>query len=80
MSLRFSEMNCNAQCRHCNRFMEGNFSGYRKGLIKKIGENKVTYIEASQHITCKKSNFELEAIAKHYKKEIKNFEYQIKKY
>ena len=30
MSLRFSELNCNAQCRHCNRFMEGNFSDYRK--------------------------------------------------
>lgn len=24
MNTRFDEMNCNAQCRHCNRFMEGN--------------------------------------------------------
>ena len=27
MSTRFDEMNCNAQCRKCNRFMEGNMSG-----------------------------------------------------
>ncbi len=51
MSLRFSEMNCNAQCRHCNRIMEGNFSGYLIGLIKKIGENNVVYFEAAKNVT-----------------------------
>ena len=33
MGTRYSERNCNAQCRHCNRFMEGNIQNYRKGLI-----------------------------------------------
>ena len=28
MSTRFSEKNCNAQCRSCNRFDEGNMQGY----------------------------------------------------
>ena len=78
MSLRFSELNCNAQCRKCNRFMEGNFSGYRQGLIKKIGEQKVILLEAQKNVTNKISNFELEILAKHYKSETKKFQYQIK--
>lgn len=41
MSTRFSEKNCNAQCRSCNRFDEGNMQGYRRGLILKYGEPAV---------------------------------------
>lgn len=78
MSLRFSELNCNAQCRKCNRFMEGNFSGYRQGLIKKIGEQKVLFLEAQKNAINKLGNFELELLAKHYKAETKKFKYQIK--
>jgi hypothetical protein len=78
MSLRFSELNCNAQCRKCNRFMEGNNSGYRQGLIQKIGEQKVVLLEAQKYVENKMTNFELEIIAKHYKEETKKFKYQIK--
>ena len=78
MSLRFSELNCNSQCRHCNRFQEGNIQDYRKGLIEKIGETKVLLLEATKHITNKISNFELELLTKHYKAETKKFKYQIK--
>lgn len=78
MSLRFSEQNCNAQCRHCNRFMEGNIQSYRQGLIDKIGLAKVELLDAMKYQTNKTSTFELEAIAQHYKKEIKKFQYQIK--
>lgn len=78
MSLRFSELNCNAQCRHCNRFMEGNLQDYRKGLIQKIGEQKVLLLEAQKNLTNKISSFELELLAKHYKEETKKFQYQIK--
>ena len=58
--------------------MEGNFSGYRQGLIKKIGEQKVLLLEAQKNITNKITNFELEILAKHYKAETKKFQYQIK--
>ena len=78
MSLRFSEQNCNAQCRHCNRFQEGNIQDYRKGLINKIGETKVLLLEAQKNVTNKVTNFELELLAKHYKAETKKFKYQIK--
>lgn len=71
MSLRFSEKNCNAQCRSCNRFDEGNIQGYRRGLIAKYGEPTVILLEATKNETNKLSVFELEAMADHYRKEVK---------
>lgn len=67
MSTRFDEMNCNAQCRHCNRFMEGNIQNYRKGLIAKYGEQRVILLEAKQGISRKFSDFEYEQLIKYYK-------------
>ena len=71
MATRYSELNCNAQCRKCNRFDEGNSVGYRKGLIEKIGEDKVILLEAMKNTTHKLSTTELQMIAKHYKEEIR---------
>ena len=69
MSTRFDEMNCNAQCRKCNRYMEGNIQGYRRGLIAKYGEQKVLMLEAKQYNTRKYESFELNALVKYYRKE-----------
>ena len=71
MSTRFSEVNCNAQCRNCNRFDEGNMSGYRAGLVRKHGETKVLLLESQKHEVRKYSDFEYEALICHYKTEIK---------
>ena len=71
MATRFSELNCNAQCRKCNRFDEGNASGYRKGLIEKIGLEKVELLEAMRYTTHKLSEVELMALEKHYKERVK---------
>lgn len=78
MSLRFSELNCHAQCRHCNRFREGNIQDYRKNLIQKIGEQKVDLLEAMKNTTNKIHTFEIELLAKHYQEETRKFQYQIK--
>lgn len=67
MGTRFDEMNCNAQCRHCNRFMEGNIQNYRKGLIAKYGEQRVVLLEAKQGISRKFTDFEYEQLIKYYK-------------
>lgn len=67
MNTRFDEMNCNAQCRHCNRFMEGNIQNYRKGLIAKYGEQRVILLEAKQAISRKFADFEYEQLIKYYK-------------
>lgn len=71
MSLRFSEKNCNAQCRSCNRFDEGNIQGYRRGLIAKYGEPTVKWLEAMKNETNKISDFDLSAMIDHYRKEVK---------
>lgn len=40
--LRFNENNANGQCGfHCNKMLSGNLIEYRKGLIRKIGEDGV---------------------------------------
>ena len=67
MSTRFDEMNCNAQCRKCNRFMEGNMSGYRRGLVAKYGEQRVLLLESKKNQTRKYSDFEYEQLIKYYK-------------
>ena len=67
MSTRFDEMNCNAQCRKCNRFMEGNMSGYRRGLVAKYGERRVLLLESKKNQTRKYSDFEYAELIKYYK-------------
>lgn len=71
MSLRFSEMNCNAQCIHCNRFDEGNAVGYRQGLIKKYGESKVAMLESMKYQTNHISESEYQHMIEYYKNEAK---------
>lgn len=67
MATRFDEMNCNAQCRKCNRFMEGNIQGYRQGLLSKYGEQKVLILESMKGRTRKFSDFEYTELIKYYK-------------
>ena len=71
MSTRFSEINCNAQCRSCNRFDEGNMQGYRRGLVAKYGEAKVALLESQKYEVRKYTDFEYDALTKHYQGETK---------
>lgn len=59
---------------NCNRFDEGNMSGYRQGLIKKYGEQRVLLLEMQKNDTKKYSNFEYQALIQHYQKEIKKLD------
>lgn len=43
--LRFEPLNAHKQCKHCNRDLDANPVGYRKGLIERIGEEEVEWIE-----------------------------------
>lgn len=70
MSTRFSEINCNAQCHACNRFDEGNIQGYRRGLIKKHGENRILLLESQKYEARQYTAFEYEALIAHYKGEV----------
>ena len=67
MATRYDEMNCNAQCRHCNRFKGGNREGYRIGLLKKCGEKMVDILDLKKSMTLKLAPFELELMIAQYK-------------
>lgn len=48
--LRFHEDNVHAQCKNCNRWKSGNVVAYRRGLLKRIGEEKVLALEADNTV------------------------------
>lgn len=43
--LRFEPLNNNLQCEYCNTHLHGNLINYRVNLIKKIGIDKVEWLE-----------------------------------
>ncbi len=45
LATRYHEMNCHAQCKHCNGFMEGQHFIYRRKLVEMYGEAAVQRIE-----------------------------------
>lgn len=46
--MRFFLPNISAQCKKCNRDLGGSHTNYRKGLIERIGINRVEEIESMQ--------------------------------
>ena len=46
--LRFDERNCHAQSKQENRYASGNVTGYRLGLIARIGQEAVEALESDQ--------------------------------
>ena len=70
-STRWSEKNCNSQCRSCNRFDEGNMSGYSIGLIRKYGKDIVEILHNQKHQFVKYSQFEIDMLCKHYRAKVK---------
>ena len=68
--LRFEELNNNKQCSACNNHLSGNIVDYRINLIKKIGLEKVEWLEGP-HEPKKYSCEELKAIELRYKQKLK---------
>lgn len=71
MATRYDEQNCNAQCRACNRFDEGNIMGYRKGLIKKYGIHVVEALEIKKYNSCQMKEIELGVLIEYYTNKLK---------
>ena len=44
-ALRYNEDNCHKQCSVCNNYRSGNLSEYRSNLVRKIGLEKVAWLE-----------------------------------
>lgn len=43
--LRFEPLNCSRQCVYCNRNLSGNVVEYRRGLIERVGQENVDWLE-----------------------------------
>lgn len=71
MSLRYNEVNCNAQCRDCNRFDEGNNVGYVRGMLKKWGQDAVDLLESKKRQIRRYAGWEYTEIAKYYRRQVK---------
>ncbi|MGV7078467.1 recombination protein NinG [Testudinibacter sp. P80/BLE/0925] len=72
--LRFCELNVHKQCAPCNNHKSGNAIEYRINLIKKIGADKVEFLERQDHPPAKMSIDEIKAVIKHYKEKVKALE------
>lgn len=71
--LRFDELNCHLQCEHCNSYKSGNIEHYRPALIRKVGAEKVEWIEGP-HEPKKYTIDDLKELIAKYKKKCKEFE------
>jgi|TARA_R100000081_G_C4777739_1_gene149588 hypothetical protein len=69
--LTFHLDNVHLQCEYCNTYLHANLVEYRINLIKKVGLDRVLYLENSRHKTKKYTRQELYEIINKYKKEIK---------
>lgn len=70
MATRWREDNVHAQCRSCNRFDEGNSTGYALFMIEKYGKEHLDYLNSIKNAGYKYTDFELELLIKEYKKKI----------
>ena len=71
--LRFNETNCHKQCSVCNNHLSGNLLEYRRGLMAKIGIDKVEWLEG-KHEAKKYTIEEILEIKKLYQRKIKEIE------
>lgn len=69
--LRFEELNCHKQCAPCNNHLSGNITDYRINLIRKIGQEKLDWIEGP-HEPKKYTCSELKEIELLYKQKLKD--------
>lgn len=70
MGTRYSEKNCNAQCRDCNRFNDGNREGYTRGLISKYGISVIGELETKRNALNKMSRIDYQIAIDHYREEV----------
>lgn len=68
--LRFEPLNIHRQCVKCNRHLSGNAVEYRIRLVRRIGAEKVAWLEGL-HAPCKYTVEEIKAIKAEYRAKTK---------
>ncbi len=71
--LRFEELNCHKQCSVCNNHKSGNIVEYRINLLKRIGADRLNWLEGP-HEPRKYAINELKEIKKEYAKKARDLE------
>lgn len=71
MSTRWDEDNCNSECEHCNCKDDHHLEGYRRNLIRKIGEERFAMLEARHNEERKWTEAELREAIAHYTAEVR---------
>ena len=70
-NLRFNEDNVHAQCVQCNQHLHGNIVEYSKGLIMRIGQERVDKLYEQRKTSNKLSIPEIAELIMYYKLKIK---------
>ena len=65
-ALQFNEVNVQGQCVHCNLSKAGNEKGFRQGLIRRNGQDKVDLLDSAARQRKKWTEVELTFIINHY--------------
>lgn len=68
---RYKRENCNAQCRRCNRFQEGNKAGYAVYLQSRYGQSILDKLNQLQYQTHKFTVDELQELIDKIKADLK---------
>ena len=68
--LRFHPDNCHKQCAPCNNHLSGNIVEYRKGLLAKIGPERLDWLEG-KHEPVKYTIDEIKEMTKQFRAEAK---------
>ena len=68
---RYAEQNVHAQCRHCNRYDEGNKSGYTLFLIRQYGKGIIKTLDNLGHQTKRFRATELQELLDYYRERLK---------
>lgn len=68
---RWEERNVHAQCISCNRFGEGDASGYALFMLDKYGRETITYLRGLSRETARFTDSEGELMIADYKRKLK---------
>jgi hypothetical protein len=71
MGTRYSEKNCAASCRSCNRFEEGNKDEFALWLVKKHGPGILDELHKAKYTITRMDEFQLDLITKEYRAKLK---------
>lgn len=73
-AILFDERNVNAQCRRCNRFLNGNERHYMRGIIRKYGQEVNDELESQEFILKKWTMPELLELDAYYTEKLKEYQ------